>query len=120
MNDNIRFYYVTLENHEEVSYYMNRWKGLFTENEAKLLINCIQDDEIKNGTHSNRDSLKIAVNEMLGSGPMRDSIINKIESLTQEDINEILSAASGIIKEVEANKTSVEGLIQSAFNPQEE
>ncbi|MCM8709624.1 hypothetical protein M2651_01140 [Clostridium sp. SYSU_GA19001] len=99
---------------------MNTWKGLFTENEAKEIIYCIDTQIIKNEKHSNRDNLKIAINEHLGSSPMRDSIINKIEDLTQEQVNEIINAASGIAREVSVNKTSMEGLIQNVFNPQEE
>lgn len=109
---------------------MQTWKGLFTENEAKEIINCIESTNIKSGKHSNRDALKIAVNEMLGSHPLRDSIINKIESLTQEQVNEIINASSGILKETSYSssdsrvKAQVEeqrdSLINSVFNPQED
>lgn len=99
---------------------MQTWKGLFTENEVKEIIHCIDTQSIKNEKYNNRDNLKIAINEHLGSHPMRNSIINKIESLTQEEVNEIINACTGISKEVTNNHTSIEGLIQSAFDPQEE
>jgi hypothetical protein len=93
---------------------MDSWRGLFTENEAKEIINCVKDYSIKNNHHSNRDNLKIAVNEILGSSPMRDSIINKIEALTQEQVNEFINASEGIIREGNIN----EDVIQRVFNPQ--
>jgi hypothetical protein len=109
---------------------MQTWRGFFTEDEAKLLINCVEDRVIKDHKHSNRDNLKIAVNELLGSHPMRDSIINKIESLTQEEVNEMINAAAGIAREAAYPNTSEglkhrdevdekrEQLINTYFNPQ--
>jgi hypothetical protein len=92
---------------------INSWKGLFTENEAKLLVDIVNNELIKNDKHNNRGNLKIAVNEMLGSTPVRDSIINKIESLNQEQVNEIINACTGLTREENKNE------LQSVFNPQE-
>lgn len=96
---------------------MESWRGLFTENEATELINCVNTQLIKNDKHNNRGNLKIAINEMLGSHPIRDSIINKIETLNQEQVNEIINACIGIAREGESNYHNI---IQSVFNPQEE
>lgn len=110
---------------------MSSWKGLFTDFEAKTLVNCIESHSIKNSSHSNRDNLKIAVNDLLGSQPLRDSIINKIEGLTQEQVNEIINASEGISRETSFTsstenlkyKDEVEqrrgNLINSIFQPQE-
>lgn len=90
------------------------WKGLFTENEAKLLVEVVNSEIIKNDKHNNRGNLKIAVNEVLGSIPVRDSIINKLESLNQEQVNEIINACIGLGREENKNE------FQSVFNPQDE
>lgn len=93
---------------------MYDWKGLFTENEAKLLVDVVNSEVIKNDKHNNRGNLKIAVNEVLGSTPVRDSIINKLESLNQQQVNEIINACIGLGREENKNE------LQSVFNPQEE
>jgi hypothetical protein len=90
------------------------WKGLFTENEAKLLIEVVNSELIKNDKHNNRGNLKIAVNEVLGSIPVRDSIINKLESLSQQQVNEIINACIGLGREENRSE------LQSVFNPQQE
>jgi hypothetical protein len=92
---------------------INSWKGLFTENEATLLVDIVNNELIKNDKHNNRGNLKIAVNEMLGSTPVRDSIINKLETLNQEQVNEIINASIGLTREENKNQ------LQSVFNPQE-
>lgn len=93
---------------------MYDWKGLFTENEAKLLADIVNSELIKNDKHNNRGNLKIAVNEVLGSTPVRDSIINKLESLNQQQANEIINACIGLGREENKNE------LESVFNPQEE
>jgi hypothetical protein len=92
---------------------MIQWRGLFTEDEAKLLVDIVNSQIIKNDKHSNRGNLKIAVNEYLGSTPARDTIINKLESLSQEQVNEIINACIGLGREENKNE------LQSVFNPQE-
>ena len=93
---------------------MYDWKGLFTGNEAKLLVDIVNTELIKNDKHNNRGNLKIAVNEVLGSIPVRDSIINKLESLNQEQVNEIINACIGLTREENKNE------LQNIFNPQQE
>lgn len=92
---------------------MIQWKGLFTEDEAKLLVDIVNSQLIKNDKHNNRGNLKIAVNEYLGSTPGRDAIINKLESLSQEQVNEVINACVGLGREENRNE------LQSVFNPQE-
>lgn len=94
---------------------METWKGYFTEKEVYELVNCLKHHSIKNKDHNNRDNLKIAVNETLGSIPLRDSIINKLEDMSQEEVNEIINALEGI-----ARQESFKDSIHDVFIPQPE
>jgi ferritin len=99
---------------------METWKGYFTEKEVLQLVNVLKHHTIKNKDHNNRDNLKIAVNETLGSIPLRDSIINKLEDMSQEEVNEIIGALEGLARMDASEINTYKSAIENAFMPQPE
>lgn len=110
---------------------MSSWKGFFTEKEAWEIIKCIETYNISAQMGNNIDNLKSAINKVLGDHPMRDTIIQKLEDLHDEQIVEIINASKSIARETSYTsaedlkyrddlEAKRENLINSIFIPQEE